>query len=107
MKLLRVIQEREFVPVGSNDPVRVDVRIIAATNEDLAAAMREGRIRKDLFYRLDVIELALPPLRDRMDDVPLLAEEFLTQFCRREKNHFLEPAREIDPAIHARMPKRS
>ena len=90
MKLLRVIQEREFVPVGSNDPVRVDVRIIAATNEDLEAAMKEGRIRKDLFYRLDVIEIALPPLRDRMDDVPLLVEEFLTQFCRREKNHFLD-----------------
>ncbi len=90
MKLLRVIQEREFVPVGSNDPVRVDVRIIAATNEDLAAAVRQGRFREDLYYRLDVIEIELPPLRDRMDDVPLLVDEFLTQFCRRENNHFLD-----------------
>lgn len=89
-KLLRVIQEREFVPVGSNEPVRVDVRIVSATNEDLASAVREGRFRGDLFYRLAVIEIGLPPLRDRMDDVPLLVEEFLTQFCRREKNHFLD-----------------
>ena len=88
--LLRVIQEREFVPVGSNDPVRVDVRIIAATNDDLETAVREGRIRADLLYRLDVIRIEVPPLRDRMEDVPLLVEEFLTQFCRRERNHFLD-----------------
>jgi DNA-binding NtrC family response regulator len=93
MKLLGVIQEREFVPVGSNDPTRVDVRIVAATNDDLAAAVRERRFREDLFYRLDVIEIELPPLRDRMDDVPLLVDEFLTQFCRREKNHFLDRQR--------------
>lgn len=90
-KLLRVIQEREFARVGSNEPIRVDVRIVAATNEDLTAAVQEGRFREDLFYRLNVIGVELPPLRARVADIPLLAAEFLTKFCRREKkNHFLD-----------------
>ncbi len=89
-KLLRVIQEREVVPIGSNDPVQVDVRIIAATNIDLKSAVKEGRFREDLYYRLNVIEIDLPPLRDRIEDVPLLVDEFLTQVCRRENNHFLD-----------------
>lgn len=89
-KLLRVIQEQEFARVGSNEPIRVDVRIVAATNEDLTAAVQQGRFREDLFYRLNVIGVELPPLRARMADIPLLVAEFLTKFCRREKNHFLD-----------------
>ena len=89
-KLLSVIQEREFVAVGSNDPIRVDVRIVAASNEDLAAAAEAGRFRADLYYRLNVIGIEVPPLRERTEDIPLLVEEFLSQFCRRERHHFLD-----------------
>ena len=90
MKLLQVIEEREFVRVGSNEPVQVDVRIVAASNEDLSAAVKEGRFRQDLYYRLNVIGIDLPPLRERMADLPLLVSEFMTQLCRREKHHFLD-----------------
>jgi DNA-binding NtrC family response regulator len=81
-KLLRVIQEREFMRLGGTETIRVDVRILAASNEDLRKLVREGRFREDLFHRLNVISIQLPPLRDRKEDIPLLVERFLEQFCR-------------------------
>ncbi len=83
VRLLHVLQQHEVIPVGATEPVTVDVRIIAATNADLEERIRQGAFRTDLFYRLNVIAIHLPPLRDRRDDIPLLAENFLTQFARR------------------------
>jgi DNA-binding NtrC family response regulator len=88
-KLLRVIQEREFMPVGSNETVRVDVRILAATNADLKKLVDEGKFREDLYYRLNVVNIALPPLRDRKEDIPRLVEYFFTKYCR-ENEKFLD-----------------
>jgi two-component system, NtrC family, response regulator HydG len=79
-KLLRVIQEREFMRLGGVETIKVDVRIIAATNADLSAEVREGRFREDLFYRLNVVSLHLPALKERGDDVVLLADAFLKKF---------------------------
>lgn len=88
VKLLRVLQDREFMPLGSNESVRVDVRIIAATNSDLKKLVEEGKFREDLYYRLNVINLNLPALRDRREDIPLLIDYFFTRYCR-ENEKFL------------------
>ncbi len=79
VKLLRVLQEHEFIPLGGLKPVKTDVRIIAATNKNLAEMVAQGKFRQDLFYRINVIEIELPPLRERMEDIPLLVERFLTK----------------------------
>jgi len=81
-KLLRVLQEREFMRLGGTETIRVDVRIIAATNADLRKLVQENKFREDLFYRLNVINIALPPLRDRKEDIPLLVDHFLKKFAQ-------------------------
>jgi DNA-binding NtrC family response regulator len=83
VKLLRVLQEREIIPLGGTKPVKVDVRLIAATNVELEERVREGHFRADLFYRLNVIQIPLPPLRNRRDDIVLLVDFFLNEVSRR------------------------
>src|SRR6187431_2809432 len=89
-KLLRVMQEREFMRLGGMETIKVDVRIIAATNVDLRKMMEEGRFREDLFYRLHVINVQLPPLRDRKDDIPLLGRHFLGKYGDENRKGDLE-----------------
>jgi two-component system response regulator PilR (NtrC family) len=84
-KLLRVIQEKEFMRLGSVDTIKVDARIIAATNADLSKLMRENAFREDLYYRLNVITISLPPLRRRREDIPLLVAHFLDKYAEENK----------------------
>ena len=91
--LLRVLQEREFERVGGNEAIKVDVRVIAATNRDLEAAQADGRFRSDLYYRLNVFPIEVPPLRERKEDVRVLTEYFVHRFARQAGKSF----RTIDP----------
>src|SRR4029453_6583595 len=98
-KLLRVLQEQQFEPVGSNRTVKVDVRVIAATNRDLEGAVRDGPFRADLFYRLNVVPLHVPPLRERRQDIPQLAAFFLARYAKT----FGRPATALSPASLERL----
>lgn len=87
VKLLRVLQEREFERLGSNKTIGIDVRVIAATNQDLRAALEQGTFREDLFYRLNVVPINMPPLRKRKEDIPYLAEYFLAKYAKESGRH--------------------
>lgn len=88
-RLLRALQEKEIRPVGSNHRVPINCRILAATNRDLGTMVEQGRFRKDLYYRLNVVALRIPPLRDRREDIPLLAAHFLERMCRKSETKFV------------------
>jgi len=98
-KLLRVLQEREFERVGGTHPMKADIRVIAATNKDLEAAMRSGGFRQDLYYRLNVVALVMPPLRERREDIPLLAGYFAVKYSQKCKR----PVRGISAKARARL----
>src|SRR3989337_131735 len=85
VKLLRVLQEKEFERVGGIKTIKVDVRILAATNKDLERAIREGKFREDLYYRLNVIPLSLPPLREKIEDIPVLVNYFVQEFAQKRR----------------------
>ncbi len=89
VKLLRVLQELEFEPIGSNKTEKVDVRVIMATNADLEAEVAAGRFRRDLFYRINVVTIPLPKLSERIGDIPLLADRFLSRYCAKSNKHLL------------------
>ena len=82
-RLLRVLQQGEFMPVGGHHPIRTNVRIVAATHRDLRQMVGQGLFREDLFYRLNVVPIRLPPLRERVDDIPALVQHFLAKARRR------------------------
>jgi transcriptional regulator with GAF, ATPase, and Fis domain len=99
VKLLRVLQEREFERVGGMRPISVDIRLIAATNQDLAQAVKNGTFRKDLYYRLNVLSLVMPPLRERREDIPVLADYFVTKYIKKLNTK----AKRISPEAMARL----
>jgi Nif-specific regulatory protein len=95
VKLLRALQENEFEPVGGMQTIRVDVRVVAATNTDLKAALRQGRFRQDLYYRLNVVPIHLPPLRERREDIPMLVDHFLEKYNRENGKTVTKISREV------------
>jgi len=94
-KLLRVLQEKEIERVGSNQTIKIDVRVIAATNRNLEEAIRKGAFREDLYYRLNVVTLSLPPLRERKEDIPILLDHFLKKYSRENKNEVASMTKEV------------
>ncbi len=103
VKVLRVLQEREFERVGGNELVKVDVRIISATNKDIEESVRKGEFREDLYYRISVFPIKIPPLRERKEDIPLLAEYFMQKYAEREEkevNSIAPDAMELMMAYH-------
>jgi two-component system response regulator HydG len=100
VKLLRVLQDGEVERLGGRS-TRVDIRLCAATNQELQRAVREGRFREDLYYRLNVIAVNVPPLRDRRDDIPLLGDHFLRQYCAKNNKHIVSFSREASERLQA------
>jgi DNA-binding NtrC family response regulator len=98
-KLLRVLQEREIQRLGSSETIRVDIRVVAATNSDLLERVRQGKFREDLYYRLNVVPLAMPPLRQRRGDIPMLVDHFLAKICRNEGL----PVKQVTPETKERL----
>ncbi len=98
-KLLRVLQEQQLTKVGSHKPINVDVRIVATSNRDIQILVREGQFREDLFYRLNVVPIMVPPLRERKDDIPILLEHFLDLFCRK----YGQPKKTISTATQRKL----
>ena len=99
VKLLRVLQEREFERIGSSKTIKVDVRILAATNRNLQEAIESGAFREDLFYRLNVVPIELPPLRDRPDDIRVLAEHFIRKYCTETGRDIMQLTQEASDAL--------
>ncbi|MEX2216888.1 MAG: sigma-54 dependent transcriptional regulator [Phycisphaeraceae bacterium] len=101
LKLLRVLQEKQFEPIGSTKTIQVDVRFVLATNESLPDLVREGRFREDLFYRINVVNIQMPPLRQRLGDIPSLAEHFLHKYCKESGKTITGFSEEAIAALHS------
>jgi len=101
VKLLRVLQEKEVMPLGATSPIKVDIRVVAASNRDPAGAVRDGRLRQDLYFRLNVITLDIPPLRARKEDIPLLVHHFLQKYSTRMRKPVTRTSQAVLDALMA------